>query len=98
MELNGPFPYLPFTNMEHSRSLRHDHLELLLETVVGDVLQGPVPVVVVELKGDGGNYLIKHLQSHCPDIQLYMLAPNWTRIMIHSLCTRESRSGLFVFE
>ena len=82
MELNGPFPYLPFTNMEHSRSLRHDHLELLLETVVGDVLQGPVPVVVVELKGDGGNYLIILLQSHCPDVNRFTSSSyiSWLKI------------------
>ena len=82
MELNGPFLYLPFTNMEHSRSLRHDHLELLLETVVGDVLQGPVPVVVVELKGDGGNYLIIHLKSHCPDVNRFTSSSyiSWLKI------------------
>ena len=57
--------------MEHPWPLCHYDLQFVLETVVGDVLQGPVPVVVVELKGDGGNYLIIHHQSYCPDVNRF---------------------------
>ena len=40
----------PVTDVEHSGALGHDHLQLVLQTVVRDVLQRPVPVVVIKLK------------------------------------------------
>ena len=40
---------LPFANMEDPGPLDHHHLELLLEAGEGDLLQGPVPVVVIIL-------------------------------------------------
>lgn len=33
--------------MKHSGPLEHHDVQLVLETLLGDVLQGPVPVVVV---------------------------------------------------
>ena len=42
--------FSPVSDVEHSGALGHDHLELVLQTVVRDALQRPVPVVVIKLK------------------------------------------------
>ena len=40
---------LPFSDVENSGAFDHDDLELLFETMMRNVLKGPVPIIIVKL-------------------------------------------------